>query len=465
MKLTPAFLFAIAAALVLPALAGADEKHSEIIFKLKDGSRNAEIAARAVKGIGRLEARKRHQSDFVLEVKEGLTAQQAILKLRKNAEIVAAVIRFDAAAEGGEGENEEGQGKGMKYDRLDALRYWFEQRAYPFGKIDRDAYQRAVIQRKEMPAEKIGSTDRIHPTTTTNVWEFLGPKNLGGAGGTTPFSGRVNGLVYNPTNLNIIYAATASGGVWKTTDAGINWTPLSDSWPFMYTSCLAISPDGNTLYCGTGDFNTDYAITGVTFGSGVMKSTDGGATWTQLGLADGFNNYSVSKIIVDPETPSTVTISLGRGRADTSFSGVGYVYRSTNSGATWTKVLNVNDGWSDLSCSAISGGVRYYYAVSQNGKLYRSADRGATWALLTSPALAGGNIVRIAAHPTTQTIAYLLDSNASKVFKTGNAGASWIDVTSNMATTNDWGQSWYDATIAVSQNAGQDFIYIGLIDV
>src|SRR5262249_52409923 len=153
-------------------------------------------------------------------------------------------------------------------------------------------------------------------------WEFIGPQNLPVPNriynGDSPIIGRVNAMAFDPVTSGTFYLASATGGVWKTTDSGTTWKPLSDNWPSLQTSSLAIDPQNhNTIYVGTGDFD---GSSGYSFG--IMKTTDGGATWTNQGKTK-FSYLAVSAIVVDPENSSIVTVTTGRGR-----NYWGYIWRS-----------------------------------------------------------------------------------------------------------------------------------------
>jgi photosystem II stability/assembly factor-like uncharacterized protein len=471
MKFRNALIAILAVAIPVMAFAQKEEKGEDekLRLSLKEHRLDAELVARMVRGLGKVEGR--HRKSYIIELKDGVSPESAVKKLMKNSEVENVIILKQPAR--GEGEEEEQGGI------LEARKFWFSQRAYPNGKIEVEAYKRAAEHRDKfmLPSKLVSptvvngsSTQTIQPQTITNNWEFIGPKNLGGSGGTTPWAGRVNAIAYVPGNNNAFYIATSSGGVWKTTDAGVNWTPLSDDWPFMYTSSIAVHPTStNTIYAGTGDFDGDWSINGTTFGCGLMKSTDGGANWTALGLAQNFDDFSISDILIDPENPQIVTVSLGRGRNGTFPypNGAGSVYRSTDGGGTWTQVIATSRAYSDLTMSAISAGTRYYYACSQGGVIYRSSDRGATWGQLASPAVGSDIwIDRIVAHPTAQQTAYFWDAQFSRVWKTVNAGGNWTNVSNNLTTTNYFfQQEWYDSMMAVSTTGGVDHVYVGMTDL
>ena len=157
-------------------------------------------------------------------------------------------------------------------------------------------------------------------------------------------AGRVTALAVDPVNSKVVYAGTADGGVWKTTDGGVHWTPMTDKQPSLSVGSIAIDPSNHsTIYVGTGEenFSADSY-----FGAGILKSTNGGSSWTQIkgpfvGFSDGnffFGGAAhIGSIAIDPDNSSVilaaVQIELSNIGNDTQ------VYRTEDGGTTWTPVL------------------------------------------------------------------------------------------------------------------------------
>src|SRR3954451_7450637 len=179
----------------------------------------------------------------------------------------------------------------------------------------RKAVSRAVFARAAKQAASI--------TATGGSWQYAGGNNIGG---------RVTDVVVDPTQPNTVYAASAGGGVWKSTDAGMTYTP---AWPNDYPQAigaLARGSDG-TLWAGTGEANASGG--GITYaGDGVYKSTDGGATWTNMGID---NAGMIGRIAVDPTNPDRVFVAAaGDIYAQGGKRGL---YRTIDAGEHWTRVL------------------------------------------------------------------------------------------------------------------------------
>jgi hypothetical protein len=174
---------------------------------------------------------------------------------------------------------------------------------------------RAALHRAAAQAAAIGFAG--------GSWEYTGANNIGG---------RVTDVVVDPTQANTIYVSSAGGGVWKSTDAGLTYTA---AWPANYPQAigaLARGSDG-TLWAGTGEANASGG--GITYvGDGVYKSTDGGATWTNVGLV---NAGMIGRIAVDPTNPQRVFVAAAGSIYSTG--GNRGLYRTTNGGANWAPVL------------------------------------------------------------------------------------------------------------------------------
>jgi len=241
------------------------------------------------------------------------------------------------------------------------------------------------------------------------------------------------------TDLQTIYAATASGGVWKSPNAGASWQPISDNLPSLSIGDIAIDhSDKNTIYCGTGETNGGGGS--VTYdGRGVFKSPDGGQNWTSLGLE---NTGSIGRIEVDPENPNRIFVAaMGHLFNNNPERGL---YRSDDGGQTWQKKLFVNDsvGVIDLAIHPLDPdtvfAVTWERIRRPNKRVYggpgcgiwRSADGGDTWTKLAGglPTTDVGRI-GIAISRSNPSTLYAVYANTigyfTGTFKSTNNGNTW----------------------------------------
>ncbi|MBX7205595.1 MAG: hypothetical protein K1X81_09245 [Bacteroidia bacterium] len=171
--------------------------------------------------------------------------------------------------------------------------------------------------------------------------------------------GRVSELVYHPADSNTLFAVSASGGLWKSSNEAQTWKSLTDKLP--RTACASVCLNKwnpNTIYLGTGDAN--YNSTGM----GVWKSIDGGKTWFQSN--SGMGNKLVSKMLMHPADSNTLIAACSDG-----------IYKTYNGGSTWTKKTTVTASYRDLVIKARSG-TQILYAAT-DGNFYRSYDMGENW--------------------------------------------------------------------------------------
>ena len=241
--------------------------------------------------------------------------------------------------------------------------------------------------------------------------------------GPTIMSGRVTDIDANPDDPSIFYVSYASGGLWKTTSNGSDFTPLFDSEMTMTIGDIAIDwKHGETLWVGTGENNSSRSSYS---GSGIYKSIDQGETWEHLGLEE---THHIGRIIVHPENPDIVWVAaLGHLYSTNPERGV---YKSTNGGKTWAKTLFINDatGIIDLVMdpqdpkvlyAAAWERIRHAWTFIGSGKgsgIYKSTDGGSTWTKLTTaesgfPVTEGAGRIGLAVSSTnSQTVYAILDN-------------------------------------------------------
>lgn len=249
-------------------------------------------------------------------------------------------------------------------------------------------------------------------------------------------SGRVAALAVNPKDRAHYFVAVASGGVWKTTNAGTTFTPVFDNEGSFSIGAVTIDPnDVNTVWVGTGENNSQRS---VAYGDGVYKSTDGGRSWQNVGLK---KSEHIGKIIVHPKNSDVVYVAAqgplwGPG-------GDRGLYKTTDGGKTWEQVLKIDDdtGVTDVVMDPRNPDVliaasyqrrRHVWTLVNGGPgsgVHRSTDGGKTWKKVTS-GLPGGDLGRIglAMAPTDPDTVYAQVEAAEKnggIFRSTDNGKTW----------------------------------------
>ena len=259
--------------------------------------------------------------------------------------------------------------------------FWF-QRMYPFDEIPESARRRAwdSLPRRDKTDLNPASLSQPGFSAMTTVWSPIGPAPTTSAfpnnGGFT--SGRINAIAVSPSNTQIVLIGSATGGIWRSTDGGTTFTPVTDNQVDLSVGTLAFAPSNpNIVYAGMGDNDNGY------FGTGVLKSTDAGVTWTRI------NNNNVlpekgqcMRIQVDPTNPDKVYLAqYSFVNVSTNQSFISGVYVSSDGGVNWSRTLNalVRDiVIHPTNPQILYAGVQFRASDSGRG-LYKSVDSGLTW--------------------------------------------------------------------------------------
>ncbi len=287
------------------------------------------------------------------------------------------------------------------------------------------------------------SAQQIKPSAYAGMrWRSIGPYR----------SGNVYAVAGVPGNPTVYYLGLPEGGVWKTTDGGTVWKPIFDAEHVPSVGAVAVSPSSpNVVYVGTGD----PTIWSFTPGRGMYKSTDGGKTWRNIGLAK--TKYIVS-ILVDPHNPNIV---LAGALGSRSYSGrpnpARGIYRTTNGGRTWKHVLFkdaytgvIDMSWDDFDPQVVYASFRRSAFGPRPGErskmpplgatLYKSTDEGATWHPLSEkglPRSATSFYIAVASGTHGRRIyaeAQGFGRNAKGIFRSDNGGKTWHLETTKIAS-------------------------------
>ena len=348
--------------------------------------------------------------------------------------------------------------------------WFYQQRAYPRDHIPAGARVKAVKQleqmlaaegevRKRQAASSVSASvaGAVNQAALPGQWTQIGPQpvasfydgaNVGGG------SGRGTAIVVDPRNADVAYLGTAGGGVWKTTDGGQAWKPLTDTQPSLAVGALVLDPSNpDIVYVGTGEEN----FSGDTYdGAGVLKSTDGGASWTQFPGPFVNTGSRIGSLAVHPTNGQVLLAAQAFGEP---FPSEGNILRSSDGGANWTPVVSgmgsavVFDPSNGNTAYAALGNI---YGDPSNG-VFKSLDAGLTWTKVLGNGTgffssAPMGRIGLALDPSNPKTLYATIANAVGgsvgdtlgVFKTTNGGQTWVQLTTPPACC-----TWYTNPIIV----------------
>jgi photosystem II stability/assembly factor-like uncharacterized protein len=308
---------------------------------------------------------------------------------------------------------------------------------------------------------------QVDPSLTSGLrWRMIGPFR----GGRSIAASGVEG------QPNVYYFGSVGGGVWKSVNAGETWEPVFDGQPIASIGALAVAPSNpNIIYVGTGeaDFRSD-----LTYGNGVYKSTDAGKTWSHIGQAELGNSRHISRIVVDPRNPDVVLVAaLGDAYGPNAERGV---FRSTDGGASWQKVLykDENIGAIDLAADPDNPQTLYaallhdqrppwstYPPFTTSGAIYKSTDGGLQWQQITGGGLPTGDWGRVglavARGTHGQRMYALIDTRDGGLFRSDDAGKTWTLVGTDPRIR---GRLWYFSEVIVDPK-DPDTVYLPNVSI
>lgn len=332
---------------------------------------------------------------------------------------------------------------------------WFEmQRAYPFDEIPyAERLQSLEYVKNNMSKDK----------SINSNWTLAGPINI---------EGRITTIAIDPNNPQIVYIGSANGGVWKSTNYCQTWTSVFDNQNTSSIGAIAIDPlNTNIIYCGTGEANS---LRSHYPGTGMYKSTNGGTSWTFIGLPNSFN---IGNIAINPSnTQEIYTAVLGATRRKNPERGL---YKSTNGGFNWTNTFFISDsvGVVDVTIDPTNPNKLFACAWERlrredyikyggvKSGLYVSNNSGVNWTQVTNgfpfndPTL--GRISLDIARSNTNTIYALLadaNGNSKGLYKSTDGGNIWSIKSTTVAPSSNY--AWFNRICKVHP-ANPDIVYCG----
>ena len=366
-------------------------------------------------------------------------------------------------------ENEhDGEERDGGYEKFKRWEYYWEQRV---GKSGQFPNNDVLVTESERYKTQSKSAERT--TSTSATWTFMGPTSS--TGSLSPYMdiGRVNCIAFHPTIANTFWVGTPGGGLWKTTNGGATWSTNTDYFPVLGISDIAIDPTNpNNIYVATGDGDNAYSLSSFTVGGGdtksigVLKSTDGGTTWSTTGLSwSTSSQILIRRLLIDPTNPLILIAATSDG-----------IWRTANGGTSWT---NQATGWyMDLAFNPTNHNIVYGTSFSNAGhaQILRSTDNGVTW---FQTSLTGINRIKLAVSAAWPSFveAVCVDTSTAApglgglegIWYSNDNGATFTQYFVGTSSNNilngaynasgSGGQGEYDLACAINPaNAGEIFI-------
>lgn len=337
-----------------------------------------------------------------------------------------------------------------------ALQFLNNSRAYPYPDIPADGYRKAELFYKTHFENQAARTN----DERSSAWQSIGPNNIGG---------RTLAIAIDPIDTATIWLGSASGGLWKSTTGGTGlnaWTYIPTGFPVRGVTSIAINPNNhNEIYIGTGETYT-YAssVNGLiqrptrgSVGIGILKTTDGGLTWTQS-LNWSYNSLrGVWDFKINPLNPNIVYAATTEG-----------VYKTTDAGATWNLSLNQLMVM-DLEMDKVDTNIVYAgvgNGDSPNKGIYKTSNSGVSWSILTNglPPNTHTGRITLSAYPANNNriMAVIADLYGTVgVYETVDEGASWVARNSPFTEILSY-QGWYSEGLCYKNNNPAQILFGGV---
>lgn len=304
---------------------------------------------------------------------------------------------------------------------------------------------------KELYQSWKNKSENTGKVNETSNWTSIGPTNTLPFSGRLPGQGRVNAIAVDPNNANIWYVGAPAGGIWKSINSGTTWVNLFDDFPQIGVSGIAIDPNNsNIIYIATGDDDAadSYSI-------GVYKSTNGGLSWNETGLnpSNTSINFLANEIVIDPTNSNVLWVGTNSG-----------LMKSTDAGATWS----VKQSGNIKDFKLKPGDSNTIYAVSSS-RYFKSVD-GNTFSVITStlPTSSGRQVLGTSA--ADPSVVYILSANTSAneytfqgIYKSVDSGTTFEKTTSTTDILES-NQAWFDLALEVSPTDANE-LYAGCLNI
>jgi photosystem II stability/assembly factor-like uncharacterized protein len=302
-----------------------------------------------------------------------------------------------------------------------------------------------------------GSSATHSTESIAGNWAPLGPVLLPSNVTSQPNgNGRINSIAFHPTDSNKIWVGAPQAGLWSTTDGGLSWTSNTDNLPTLGVSAIVVDPiDPSIMYIGTGDRDG-----GDSQGLGIMKSTNGGGTWTQIN--SGLGNYTVGMMVMNEYNRNVLIAATSNG-----------IFKTVNAGATWSRKSPNTNNYKDIKYHTSDTNI--VYAV-EGSVFYRSTDGGNTFTAISGNGTSNltlGTRAVIGVSPAAPDYVYVVLANPTYkgtylsrdkgvTFTQKSSTPNIFDYSTSGSGTSS--QSSYDMT-AVVDTANFGIIYVGGINV
>jgi hypothetical protein len=301
--------------------------------------------------------------------------------------------------------------------------------------------------------KKQAQLNRNSQSLPVSNWQPIGPFTHTNTGSWSSGQGRVNCVHVDPSTPNTVYLGAPAGGIWKSTNNGTTWTPLTDQLPQIGVSGIAVDySNSNVIYIATGDKDA-----GDSYSVGVFKSIDGGNTWNPTGVMGNSNPSNAGDLVIHPTNNQILWCATNNG-----------IFKTTNAGNSWFQVQTGNFSQGTLRLKP--GDPTTVYAVT-NTRFYRSSDSGSTFIQITTGLPESSSRLLLDVTPANANYIYVLsarnDGDMQGIYRSTDGGTTWTKTSSNETSTGDVfesSQAWYDLALAVSPTNANE-IYTGCLNI